>query len=133
MKSQPVDWEKKFSPGVKKLPLPTYAFNAKRHWPKYEIEKDEDETDRLANLFYSVEWQQEQLAESLLKEETKETNSKGYWVIFPPAPQLSMILSFNTVQIKASTASKSTQAINLKNVKPINLLLFRCPKMITQS
>lgn len=43
----------------KKIPLPASTFHRKRHWPKIEVEKASDVRNRIPNLFYSAEWQEE--------------------------------------------------------------------------
>lgn len=58
LSGQIINWQNYYRKG-KKIPLPTYAFNSKRHWPKLEMERAYDEQDRLKNVFFKLEWVQE--------------------------------------------------------------------------
>ncbi len=58
----PIDWNLYFPKNSgKKVPLPTYPFLQKRHWPKLEVEKKESIDERLRSFFYEVQWKEESL------------------------------------------------------------------------
>ncbi len=44
---------------ARKVPLPTYAFNPIRHWPKLEIEEDAVVQSRLPRIFHTINWVEE--------------------------------------------------------------------------
>lgn len=55
-------WKRYFPEGFgHKIPLPTYAFHHRRHWPKLEIEKNFSMGERLRSVFYQLEWMEEPL------------------------------------------------------------------------
>lgn len=78
----PIKWEELFSCKTRKMPLPSYAFNKKRHWPKLEVEKENDAQFRIQSLYYNVEWQQES---NLINHETEKPgvshSQEGTWII----------------------------------------------------
>lgn len=54
-----IDWNKIFEgKSLNKVPLPTYAFLAKRHWPKLEIEMQDIEK-RLDSVCHTMKWIEE--------------------------------------------------------------------------
>ncbi|MCH9633283.1 MAG: Polyketide synthase PksM [Chlamydiae bacterium] len=53
----PIYWDKYFpDQSAKRIPLPTYAFNERRHWPKLEIGKNQIEEKRLKSIFHELNW-----------------------------------------------------------------------------
>ncbi len=44
-----------------KIPIPTYTFHRKRHWPKLEIENLNSEEEKIKSLFYKLEWLEESI------------------------------------------------------------------------
>ena len=63
LQNRSIDWTLYFPKGSgRKIPLPTYPFVQKRHWPKLEVEKADKSTDeRLRSFFYEVKWEEESL------------------------------------------------------------------------
>lgn len=62
LQNQPIDWNLHFPKGSgRKIPLPTYPFLQKRHWPKLEVEKKESINERLGSFFYELRWEEEPL------------------------------------------------------------------------
>ncbi len=57
---QSVNWTTIFGEKNKqKVAIPVYAFNAKRHWPKLEVEIPQEKQSRLQDLFFSLDWKEE--------------------------------------------------------------------------
>lgn len=65
LQKAPIYWKRYFPSGFgKKIPLPTYAFSKRRHWPKLEIAKTSSVEERLKTVFYELEWKEETLLAS---------------------------------------------------------------------
>lgn len=57
---QSIDWKQILTGNAgKKVPLPTYSFLPKRHWPKIEIECGKDER-RIDSVSYAMKWIEEE-------------------------------------------------------------------------
>ena len=69
-----IHWKRYFPVGFgHKIPLPTYAFHQRRHWPKLEVEKAHSIENRLKSIFYQLEWHEEtaKFSDSALNEQRK--------------------------------------------------------------
>lgn len=60
LQGQHIHWDRFFPEGTgKKIPLPTYVFNERKHWPKLEIEEAFSLEERLQSVFYKLSWIEE--------------------------------------------------------------------------
>lgn len=53
--ANPTSWEEN-DDGVLYTPLPTYVFDSIRCWPKLTIDKEEENANRINDLFYKITW-----------------------------------------------------------------------------
>lgn len=76
----PIYWSRFYPKGSgKKIPLPTYAFHHRRHWPKLEAKKKYSLEERLKSVFYHLEWERE---EGVVSKETLEKHQKKRFLCF---------------------------------------------------